>query len=126
MSLQELQAKGRLPVILAGNRSVMAWLVDDRVYVTSANGTAFQYPLVDAELFKAEGGKAAVRCGLDGCEYELETGAVIRWCPQEDSPLSLRNLFGGLKRASPPVALPVYPTRVSEAGNVEVFLSVDA
>ena len=127
ISLAELAAKpkSRHPVLLAGDRSAMLWLAGDRLYCTAATGTAFQYPLVDAELLTLAGsGTAAVRCTLDGCVYALDTGAVVEWCPREESSFSLRNFLSAAKAKETPVPLPVYATRISPFGEIEAFFPV--
>jgi len=66
ISRDELAAKPNLrhPVILAGGRTALLWLVDGALYCTSASGTALGFPLVDAELLKLTGSNVpAVRCG---------------------------------------------------------------
>ncbi len=124
LTLADLQAKPRQPLILANGKSVIVWLVDGAVFCTAAAGTAFEYPLVDAVLFTSADGKPAVRCTLDGCEYDLASGAVLAWCPKEEAPISMRNLFAGLKQNATPVPLPVYKTRVNAAGGVEALFPV--
>ena len=107
----------------------MLWLLDGKVYASAANGTAYQYPLVDAEVVTPAPAGAAgpvVRSALDGTSYELATGRVLEWCPKEDAPLSFRNLLAGLKQAATPVDLPVYKTRVAASGAVEVLITVKA
>ncbi len=126
----QTQSKPRTPVILANGTALMLWLVDGTVYASAANGTAYQYPLVDAEVVTPPPAGAAgpvVRSTLDGTTYELATGRVLEWCPKEDAPLSFRNLLAGLKQATTPVDLPVYQARVDKAsGVVEVLITVKA
>jgi nitrite reductase/ring-hydroxylating ferredoxin subunit len=118
----QLAEKPRFPIILANGKSVMLWLVGDKVFCTAANGTALEYPLVDAELFTVDG-RPAVRSKLDGSEYDLETGAVLKWCPKEDAAISLRNLLTAAKANAPAVPLPVYQTRVGWNGDIEALFT---
>ncbi len=122
------QAKPKQPLILANGTALMLWWLDGQVYCTAANGTAFQYPLVDGELVPGAGlaGGPAVRSPLDGTLYDLASGKVLDWCPKEDAPLSLRNMLAGLKQASPAVDLPVFATRLRAGGALEVLIPVKA
>ena len=120
-TVAELQTKPVKPVILAGNKAaVCIFLVNGVIYSTAGVSTTYQYPMFDADVFDQDG-KPAIRCKLDGTSYELATGRVIEWCPKEDSPLSLRNVFATLKAASAPVPLAVYPTRITKTGKVEIL-----
>ena len=109
--------------------------------------TTYQYPLFESEVFE-QAGQPAIRCKLDGTAYDLvrarpracpprarqpmtragrglpprqATGRVLEWCPREDSPLSLRNVFATLKATTTPVPLIIYPTRVTKTGKVEIL-----
>ena len=55
---------------------------------------------------------------LDGTEYDLATGEVITWCPQNNM---MRKFLGGLKKAATPVPLPVYPTKINDDGDVFTY-----
>ena len=121
------QAKQRVPVILANGLQLLVWCMDGELFCTAVNSTAFQYPLLDAEVVEpvpAGATAPVVRSKLDGTTYQLRDGKVLEWCPKEDSPLSLRNVFAGLKANTAPVPLPVYAVRTTAAGAVEVFIPV--
>jgi nitrite reductase/ring-hydroxylating ferredoxin subunit len=118
----DLEAKSRLPVILANGTALIVWLVDGKLYCSAANSTAYQYPLLDAELLPGP----VVRSTLDGTTYELSSGKVLEWCPKEEATLSLRNVLAGLKQSTPPVDLAVYATRKTAVGVVEVLIPVKA
>ena len=122
----ELEAKPRMPIILANGTSVMLWRVGGSVFCTSATGTALAFPLVDAVLFLTPEGRHGVRSPLDGTEYDLETGAVLTWCPPEDTVLSIRNFLTRAKRAETPVPLPVYRTRTGADGTIEALITTAA
>ena len=117
-----------MPIIMANGTALMLWLVDGTLYCSSANGTAYQFPLIDAELLPpaTAGGAPVVRCTLDGTTYDLRRGAVLEWCPKEEAPLSFRNLLAGLKQSAPRVDLPVYSARAGAGGVVEVLIPVKA
>ena len=101
------------PLVLAnGNFILVKW--EDLVFCADCNSTAYQYPLIDGELFFGAGGPA-IRSPLDGTEYDLTTGAVITWCPKNNP---IRKALGTLKASAEPVPLPVYPTRMEADGSV--------
>ena len=75
--------------------------VGDLIYVCDCNSTAYKYPLIDGELFDGPGG-ASIRSPIDGTSYDLTTGKVIEWCPQNTLP---RKLLGKLKENTTPVDL---------------------
>ena len=58
-------------VLANGNFCLVKW--EDQVFCTSCNSTAYQYPLIDGELFFGPAGPA-IRTPLDGTEYDLTTG----------------------------------------------------
>ena len=99
-------------VLANGNFVLAKW--DDQIFCCDCNSTAYQFPLVDGELFYGPSGPA-IRVPLDGTEYDLTTGDVITWCPRNNP---VRQALGALKSAAEPVPLPVYKTRVDEQGNV--------
>ncbi len=99
-------------VLANGNFVLAKW--DDQVFCCDCNSTAYQFPLVDGELFYGPSGPA-IRVPLDGTEYDLTTGDVITWCPRNNP---VRQALGALKSAAEPVPLPVYKTRVDEQGDV--------
>ena len=106
------------PVILATGRAICLFKVEDTVYCTDANSTAFKYPLSDANLLQLKTGPA-VETKLDGTTYDLKTGKVLSWCPKNNP---VRAVLGSLKDKSEPIDLPVYPVRV-EGTKVMVKLS---
>jgi nitrite reductase/ring-hydroxylating ferredoxin subunit len=99
-------------VLANGNFVLAKW--DDQIFCCDCNSTAYQFPLVDGELFYGPSGPA-IRVPLDGTEYDLTTGDVITWCPRNNP---VRQALGALKSAAEPVPLPIYKTRVDEQGNV--------
>ena len=109
----DFQTKPIKPLVLAnGNFVLVKW--EDLVFCADCNSTAYQYPLIDGELFFGAGGPA-IRVPLDGTEYDLTTGEVITWCPKNNP---IRSLLGTLKGAAEPVPLPVYPVRVEADGSI--------
>lgn len=58
-------------VILANSKAICLFLYKDKVYCTAGNGTAYEYPLFDSELFDAADGKPAIRCKFDQTSYYL-------------------------------------------------------
>ena len=121
------QTKPRVPVILANGLQLLLWKLEGELFCTAVNSTAFQYPLLDADVVEPVPAGATgpvVRSKLDGTTYQLRDGKVLEWCPKEESALSLRNLFAGLKTNAPPVPLPVYAMRTTKAGELEVFIPV--
>ena len=84
------------------------------MFCTACNSTAYQYPLIDGELFFGPLGPA-VRVPLDGTEYDLTTGEVLQWCPTNNP---VRALLGSLKSNVDPVPLPVYPVKVEADGTI--------
>ncbi|KAK9843710.1 hypothetical protein WJX81_003262 [Elliptochloris bilobata] len=115
-TLSDFPAGGRptLPVILKDKSAIVLYRVDDDVYCSDANSTAFKFPLVDAKLLERNGGPA-VEVPLDGTVYDLDTGRVLEWCPKNNP---IRLLLGSLKSKSEPEPLKVYPTRISEDGTI--------
>jgi nitrite reductase/ring-hydroxylating ferredoxin subunit len=100
----DFQTKPIKPLVLAnGNFILVKW--EDLVFCADCNSTAYQYPLIDGELFFGAGGPA-IRVPLDGTEYDLTTGEVITWCPKNNP---IRSALGTLKGAAEQVPLPVYP-----------------
>ena len=113
LNLSELGEKNIKAVELAnGNFCVVR--VGDLIYVCDCNSTAYKYPLIDGELFDGPGG-ASIRSPFDGTSYDLTTGKVIEWCPQNTLP---RKLLGKLKENTTPVDLGVYPVMVDEDGDI--------
>ena len=128
-ALAASQTKPRVPVILANGLQLLLWKLEGELFCSAVNSTAFQYPLLDAELVEPVPAGATgpvVRSKLDGTTYQLRDGKVLEWCPKEESALSLRNLFAGLKTNAPPVPLPVYAVKTVKTGEIEVFIPVAA
>jgi nitrite reductase/ring-hydroxylating ferredoxin subunit len=116
-SLNEFE-KPIKPVILKTGKAIVLYKVGDAVYCSDANSTAYQYPLTDATILDLPTGPA-VEVPLDGTQYDLATGKVLKWCPG-DSPV--RGVLGMLKSVTKAVDLPVYRTKVSENGRISVSL----
>jgi nitrite reductase/ring-hydroxylating ferredoxin subunit len=109
----DFQTKPIKPLVLAnGNFILVKW--EDLVFCADCNSTAYQYPLIDGEIFFGAGGPA-IRVPLDGTEYDLTTGEVITWCPKNNP---IRSALGTLKGAAEQVPLPVYPVRVEADGKI--------
>ncbi|KAL4429030.1 hypothetical protein ABPG77_006069 [Micractinium sp. CCAP 211/92] len=96
------------PLILATGRAVCLFKVNDRIYASDANSTAYKYPLADASILSVKGAPA-VEVPLDGTVYDLATGKVLSWCPKNNL---TRKILGGLKDKTEPIDLPVYPVEV--------------
>lgn len=52
------------------------------VYASDAASTAYQFPLVDAKLSNGPNGEVVCEVPLDGTQYDLRNGAVLKWCPK--------------------------------------------
>lgn len=96
------------PLILATGRAVCLFKVNDRIYASDANSTAYKYPLADASILSVKGAPA-VEVPLDGTVYDLATGKVLSWCPKNNL---TRKILGGLKDKTEPIDLPVYPVEI--------------
>ena len=110
--------KTNKPLILASGKSIMLYRLRDKVFCSDANSTAFQYPLIDAKVTEDSKG-IYVEVPLDGTIYNLQTGAVVTWCPK-DTPV--RNVLGTLKGSAQPQPLPVYPVHITKDGNIFIKL----
>ena len=106
------------PIILKTGKAIVLYKVGDAVYCSDANSTAWQYPMVDATILDLPDGPA-VEVPLDGTQYDLKTGKVLKWCPQDSA---VRGVLGMLKSATKATDLPVYRTKVSENGRISVTL----
>ena len=115
-NVSELEEKPIKALLLANGNFCMV-KYGSMVFITACNSTAYQYPLIDGELFEGPSG-AAIRVPLDGTEYDLATGEVITWCPQNNM---MRKFLGGLKKAATPVPLAVYPTKIDSEGDVFTY-----
>ena len=98
-----------------GQFLAVRWEETGQVFVVPCASTAYQYPMIDGELFFGPMGPA-IRVPLDGTEYDLTTGAVITWCPGGGNPV--KAMLGALKKAADPVPLKSYPTAVEADGTV--------
>lgn len=104
---------------LANKRVLTLFKYKDKVYCTDAFSTAYQYPLIDGVITDGTKGPV-IETPLDGTKYELLTGKVVEWCPQDSV---VRNLLGALKKKVNPVDLPVHRTVIKEDGKVMVQLT---
>ena len=95
-----------------GNFLAVKW--ESQVFVCDCNSTAYQFPLIDGEIFFGPAGPA-IRVPLDGTEYDLTTGEVITWCPKNNP---IRSALGTLKGTVDPIPLPVYPVKVEADGSI--------
>lgn len=48
------EGKQTLPKILRDNSAIVLYRVDDEVYCSDANSTAFKFPLIDANIIESE------------------------------------------------------------------------
>jgi nitrite reductase/ring-hydroxylating ferredoxin subunit len=106
------------PLILASGKAIMLYRLGDKVFCSDANSTAYQYPLTDAKVSEDSKG-VYVEVPLDGTVYNLQTGAVITWCPK-DTPV--RSVLGTLKGTAQPQPLPVYPVHIPKDGSIFIKL----
>ena len=109
----------------AGRKSLMLFKVANAdggtdVFCTDANSTAFKFPLSDATIVEGEGGVPWIEVPLDGTQYRLDTGEVIKWCPGGGI---IRNVLSSLKEKEAPVPLTVYPVKIGPDGEIYVKLS---
>ena len=98
-----------------GQFLAVRWEETGQVFVVPCASTAYQYPMIDGELFFGPMGPA-IRVPLDGTEYDLTTGAVITWCPGGGNPV--KAMLGALKKAADPIPLKSYPTAVESDGTI--------
>ena len=98
-----------------GQFLAVRWEETGQVFVVPCASTAYQYPMIDGELFFGPMGPA-IRVPLDGTEYDLTTGAVITWCPGGGNPV--KAMLGALKKAADPIPLKSYPTAVEADGTI--------
>lgn len=114
LNLSEFDEKKNIKAVTLANGNFCVVRVGELIYVCDCNSTAYKYPLIDGELFNGPGG-ASIRSPFDGTSYDLTTGRVIEWCPQDTLP---RKLLGKLKENQTPVDLGVYPVMVDEQGDI--------
>ena len=115
-NVADVQDKPIKALILANGNFCMV-RAGGMIFITACNSTAYQYPLIDGEIFEGALG-AAIRTPLDGTSYDLATGQVLEWCPQDNL---MRKFLGTLKKTETPVPLPVYPTKVDDKGDVYTY-----
>jgi len=115
-NVSDVEAKPIKALILANGNFCMV-RAGSMIFITACNSTAYQYPLIDGEIFEGALG-AAIRTPLDGTSYDLATGQVLEWCPQDNL---MRKFLGTLKKTAAPVPLPVYPTKVDDKGDVFTY-----
>ncbi|KAK9809056.1 hypothetical protein WJX72_008605 [[Myrmecia] bisecta] len=109
--LDELtEEKPTKPIILKDGTAIMLYQVDDEIYCSDANSTAFQFPLANAKIVQRKSGPA-IEVALDGTIYDLATGEVIVWCPKNTL---VRRVLGTLKEKDSPRKLQVYPTKTDD------------
>ena len=107
-AVQSFVSKPIKPIILATGKAIMLYKVENTIYCTDANSTAYQYPLADANILGLKTGPA-VEVNLDGTTYDLASGKVLSWCPKNTA---VRSVLGALKDRSDPIDLQVYPVKV--------------
>ncbi|KAI8474048.1 MAG: hypothetical protein J3K34DRAFT_518543 [Monoraphidium minutum] len=107
------------PVILPSGVKVCVYKFGSKVFASQLESTAYQFPLFDAKVFQ-EGSRVIAEVPLDGTQYDLATGEVLKWCPGEGN--MLRGVLGMLKSKQPSVPLKVYPTNVASDGTISVKL----
>ncbi|QDZ23357.1 Rieske-like [2Fe-2S] domain-containing protein [Chloropicon primus] len=104
----ELDGRKSKAVVL-GTLNLILYQVEDEIYCSEANSTAYKYPLIDAAITRTSTGEISIETPLDGTRYDLRTGEVLEWCPKNNL---LRNFLGGLKEKEKPIPLKVYPVVV--------------
>ena len=114
LNLQDFDENKNIKAVTLANGNFCVVRVGELIYVCDCNSTAYKYPLIDGELFNGPGG-ASIRSPFDGTSYDLTTGKVIEWCPQDTLP---RKMLGKLKENATPVDLGVYPVIVDEQGDI--------
>lgn len=107
-------------VILPSGIKLCVYKFGNKVFASDLESTAYQFPLFDAKVFE-DRGRMVAEVPFDGTQYDLTTGAVIKWCPREGGNL-LRGVLGALKSNQPPIPLKVYPVKVAADGTVSVKL----
>ncbi|CAG9461621.1 unnamed protein product [Pedinophyceae sp. YPF-701] len=84
---------------------------DSAWFACNVYSTAYKYPLMDGTVSRSESGKWTIETPLDGTKYDLRTGAVIEWCPQDTVG---RKILGALKSSVQPSPLTTYPIAIEE------------
>ncbi|GBF87826.1 hypothetical protein Rsub_00537 [Raphidocelis subcapitata] len=111
--------KPNRPIILPSGVKICIYKFGNKVFASELESTAFQFPLFDAKVMALDG-RTVVEVPLDGTQYDLATGAVLKWCPSEGN--LVRAALGTLKSKQPQVPLKVYPTNVTTDGTLSVKL----
>eukprot|EP00958_Prasinococcus_capsulatus_P012022 scaffold1195_cov358-Prasinococcus_capsulatus_cf.AAC.10 len=132
---------------MVGGRALarLVFRVDDKLYCTDAQSTAYQYPLTDAKISNSGPDGPTIKVPLDGTVYKLESGEVgarslpaklgvpsrvalsgrrwlqvLEWCPA-DNPL--RGVLGMLKKDQPRVDLRTYKVELTERGTIIINIT---
>lgn len=127
--LDELLPAGKATkaVALRTGRVLVLYRVGDIVYCSDVESPAYKYPMHDARVFRAdaegkevpEGGGEfpAAECPLDGCVFDLRTGAPLVWCPGGGL---VRGMLGALKQKTEASPLLVHPVFIDASKRVWV------
>ncbi|GIL56517.1 hypothetical protein Vafri_11858 [Volvox africanus] len=116
-STASLKSNGGKQVVEVGGQKVLLVELDSTVRAVSNKCSHLGLPLVGkTAMFQADIKDKCVVCPAHGTYFDLETGAVKgEWCPK------LPNLpLVGKGPAQKP--LPTFQVRVSDAGEIEVYL----
>jgi nitrite reductase/ring-hydroxylating ferredoxin subunit len=126
-TIDELLPSGKSTkaVALKTGRVLVLYRVGDSVFCSDVESPAYRYPMHDARVFKADSeGKEAVggevpaaECPLDGCVFDLRTGAPLVWCPGGGL---VRGVLGALQQKQTPSPLLVHPVFIDGAKRVYV------
>ncbi|GAX86364.1 hypothetical protein CEUSTIGMA_g13776.t1 [Chlamydomonas eustigma] len=96
-------------VELVGGKAFAMYLHKEEIFCSDALSTAFKYPLVDAKVFDGVDGRPVVEVPLDGTQYDLQTGKVLVWCPNQGL---VRSALSLLKKDQPQQDLKVYEVKI--------------
>lgn len=107
-----------------GDRGYTLLNVDGELYCCEANSPGWGYPTVDAVVLRGRGKEGlAIEIPLDGSVYDLATGEVLEWMPNDKGSGMqgmLRKGLNSLKKDETPSPIGVYDVQVLEDGNVAV------
>lgn len=116
-------AKRHFPFFF-GDRGYTLLNVDGELYCCEANSPGWGYPTVDAVVLRGRGKEGlAIEIPLDGSVYDLATGEVLEWMPNDKGSGMqgmLRKGLNSLKKDETPSPIGVYDVQVLEDGNVAV------
>lgn len=102
-------------VIMPGNKqAIVVYRVDNEVFCSDAESTAFKFPVSNAKVLNSEG-SLQIEVPFDGTRYELRTGQVTQWCPQNNP---LRFVLGSIKKNTKPIALTMYDASENSDGKI--------